>query len=249
MLSTLRPLRSFRPFRRFMLALMLLPLCVGRQAAANAPTWWLVDATDAAGLSSAHGYVTMPISEPQKAAGGVAAGDFDNDGFTDLYVVAGPPAATDCFATTGTARSRTLRMRRAWRSRACPGAAPCSSTSTATAGSTCSWARCTATRRGCSATRETARSPTSPRPAASRSPPRRCRRRRATTTGTTGSTCSSRTGGPLRAVATCGTTTRDGASRAPTRTRASAGWCGICPTGPSPRTSSTSTTTVVPIWW
>ena len=84
-----------------MLALMLLPLCVGRQAAANAPTWWLVDATDAAGLSSAHGYVTMPISEPQKAAGGVAAGDFDNDGFTDLYVVAGPAGRNRLFRNHG----------------------------------------------------------------------------------------------------------------------------------------------------
>src|SRR4051812_1155342 len=87
--------------RRFMLAAMLLPLCVGEQATAGTPTWWFVDVTDVAGLHSAHGYEEVRPTEPQKAAGGVAAGDFDNDGRTDLYLVAGPIGRNMLFRNEG----------------------------------------------------------------------------------------------------------------------------------------------------
>jgi enediyne biosynthesis protein E4 len=48
--------------------------------------------TGAAGVLYQHGYVDPPggeFREPSDLAGGVAAGDYDADGFTDLYVVRG----------------------------------------------------------------------------------------------------------------------------------------------------------------
>src|SRR5579863_10436430 len=62
--------------RLFIMALMVLPLAVQRPATADSAVWWFVDATDAAGLHSAHGYDLMNATEPQEASGGVAAGDF-----------------------------------------------------------------------------------------------------------------------------------------------------------------------------
>ncbi len=80
---------------------MVLPLCAQRQAAADGAVWWFVDATDDAGLHSAHGYTAAAVTDPQKAAGGVAAGDFDGDGDTDLYVVAGTAGANALFRNEG----------------------------------------------------------------------------------------------------------------------------------------------------
>ncbi|MFL5308540.1 MAG: CRTAC1 family protein [Polyangia bacterium] len=60
-----------------------------------------MDGTDAAGVRSAHSYDVVPITEPQKAAGGVAAGDFDNDGYTDLYVLAGTAGHNFLFRNQG----------------------------------------------------------------------------------------------------------------------------------------------------
>ena len=68
---------------------------------ANDPAWWFVDGTDDAGLNSAHGYDVVILTEPQKAAGGAAAGDFDNDGYTDLYVVAGTAGRNSLFRNRG----------------------------------------------------------------------------------------------------------------------------------------------------
>ena len=43
-----------------------------------------------AGLDYVHGFLFGgPASEPQLISGGVAAGDYDNDGWVDLYVVRG----------------------------------------------------------------------------------------------------------------------------------------------------------------
>jgi enediyne biosynthesis protein E4 len=80
---------------------MLLPLGAHRQATADGALWWFVDGTDAAGLTSAHGYDVIQPTEPQKAAGGVAAGDFDNDGYTDLYVLAGTTGRNYLFRNQG----------------------------------------------------------------------------------------------------------------------------------------------------
>ena len=46
--------------------------------------------TNQAGLSYAHGFIRGgPSGEPQLISGGVAAGDYDKDGWVDLYVVRG----------------------------------------------------------------------------------------------------------------------------------------------------------------
>ena len=84
-----------------MLVAMVLPLCIRRQAVADGPAWWFVDATDATNLRSFHGYDTAPLTEPQKVAGGVAVGDFDNDGLSDLYVVAGSSGHNSLFRNVG----------------------------------------------------------------------------------------------------------------------------------------------------
>jgi hypothetical protein len=83
------------------MALMVLPLAVQRPATADSAVWWFVDATDDAGLHSAHGYDVVRPTEPQEAAGGVAAGDFDNDGLIDLYVLAGTVGRNFLFRNQG----------------------------------------------------------------------------------------------------------------------------------------------------
>jgi hypothetical protein len=65
------------------LALLLAP------AAAHAQAWHFTDVTAAAGLSYAGGHLEPVDTVPRNAAGGVAAGDFDGDGLTDLYVIRG----------------------------------------------------------------------------------------------------------------------------------------------------------------
>jgi hypothetical protein len=87
--------------RPFILAVIVLPLCTRGQATVDGTAWWFVDGTDAAGLTSTHGYDVVNPTEPQKVAGGVAAGDFDNDGYVDLYVVAGTTGRNSLFRNRG----------------------------------------------------------------------------------------------------------------------------------------------------
>ena len=52
--------------------------------------WTFVDVTAAAGFAYQHGYVEgTEILAPEAEVGGVAAGDYDRDGWIDLYVVRG----------------------------------------------------------------------------------------------------------------------------------------------------------------
>src|SRR5262249_21821703 len=52
--------------------------------------WHFTDVTAEAGLSYQHGYLVEPgFREASEAAGGVAAGDYDGDGWVDVYVVRG----------------------------------------------------------------------------------------------------------------------------------------------------------------
>jgi len=51
--------------------------------------WRFTDVTAAAGISFTHGYSTTIVTEPMVMCGGVAVGDYDGDGWMDLFVVAG----------------------------------------------------------------------------------------------------------------------------------------------------------------
>ena len=54
--------------------------------------WIFTDVTSAAGFNYSHGYIAVQadlLGEFQMIAGGVAAGDFDGDGWVDLYAVRG----------------------------------------------------------------------------------------------------------------------------------------------------------------
>jgi len=60
------------------------------------------DVTAAAGLATTHGYAHEAAwGEPGIIAGGVAAGDYDGDGFVDLFVVRGQHGAAQLFRNTG----------------------------------------------------------------------------------------------------------------------------------------------------
>jgi len=58
-------------------------------AASPAGAWNFTNVTNQAQLDYGHGYLEGMTSEPRMIAGGVAAGDYDNDGFVDLYTVRG----------------------------------------------------------------------------------------------------------------------------------------------------------------
>jgi hypothetical protein len=60
-----------------------------------------VDATAGAGLAFTHGILSQPGTLTQRAAGGVAAGDYDRDGDVDLYVVAGETGQNALFRNDG----------------------------------------------------------------------------------------------------------------------------------------------------
>jgi hypothetical protein len=57
--------------------------------AAGPSGWRFVEVARAAGLDYEHGMDGGPVAEPHWMSGGVAAGDFDGDGWCDLYVVRG----------------------------------------------------------------------------------------------------------------------------------------------------------------
>jgi hypothetical protein len=70
-------------FAAVLSALLALP------AMAHAAPWTFTDVTAAAGVSFSHGYVNTQYNETRIIAGGVAAGDYDGDGWIDLYAVRG----------------------------------------------------------------------------------------------------------------------------------------------------------------
>jgi len=53
------------------------------------PSWGFTDITKAAGLDYSHGYLSGHEDAETMVAGGVAAGDYDGDGWIDLYAVRG----------------------------------------------------------------------------------------------------------------------------------------------------------------
>ncbi|NNE43002.1 MAG: hypothetical protein HKN12_02230, partial [Gemmatimonadetes bacterium] len=56
---------------------------------AAAGPWFFTDVTAAAGINHIHGYPDSLTSNPRKIAGGVAVGDYDGDGWYDIYAVCG----------------------------------------------------------------------------------------------------------------------------------------------------------------
>ncbi|MCH7550019.1 MAG: hypothetical protein IH969_10895, partial [Candidatus Krumholzibacteriota bacterium] len=67
----------------------------------GAQPWSFVDVTVQAGLNYEHGYSEDKITEVLACAGGVAAGDYDNDGWIDLYVVGGSAGTNLLFRNRG----------------------------------------------------------------------------------------------------------------------------------------------------
>jgi len=71
-------------------------------AATPARALTFTDVTTAAGLATTHSHQPLvPDREPRQVAGGVAAGDYDRDGFVDLFVVRGEAGAAKLFRNRG----------------------------------------------------------------------------------------------------------------------------------------------------
>jgi len=56
---------------------------------AEPPGWTFVDVSASVGLAYEHGYISGITNERLAMAGGVAAGDYDGDGWIDLYLIRG----------------------------------------------------------------------------------------------------------------------------------------------------------------
>jgi len=63
----------------------------GDQASSVSSPWGFTEVTEQAGINFTHGYTDNPASKGghEVMLGGVAAGDYDGDGFVDLYVLRG----------------------------------------------------------------------------------------------------------------------------------------------------------------
>lgn len=79
-----------------LVALLLAPVVAGA-----APPWSFTEVTAAAGVSYSHGFVETEFNEPRHVSGGAAAGDYDNDGWLDLYAVRGTTGKNMLFRNRG----------------------------------------------------------------------------------------------------------------------------------------------------
>jgi len=70
-----------------------------RRASAN--TWSFTNIVNSAGVNYTHGYIGGLINDARYFSGGVAAGDYDRDGYIDLYVVGGTLGPTRLFRNKG----------------------------------------------------------------------------------------------------------------------------------------------------
>ncbi|MEM6795788.1 MAG: VCBS repeat-containing protein, partial [Acidobacteriota bacterium] len=78
---------SLRHFFEYGSIILLLPVLIATFAEAQSLTF--TDVTAQAGLDYEHGYAAGPNTEARRATGGVAVGDYDRDGWLDLYAVRG----------------------------------------------------------------------------------------------------------------------------------------------------------------
>ncbi|MFN0151517.1 MAG: FG-GAP-like repeat-containing protein [bacterium] len=67
----------------------------------RAGTWTFTDVTTAAGFNYTHGFIGGSNTEAKIYAGGVACGDYDKDGWDDLFVVRGDTGANLLFRNLG----------------------------------------------------------------------------------------------------------------------------------------------------
>lgn len=73
----------------------------GSNSGQNNSTLIFTDVTLQSGFNYSHGYVNPIETEPRLISGGAAAGDFDNDGWVDLYVVRGSIGTNLLFKNMG----------------------------------------------------------------------------------------------------------------------------------------------------
>jgi len=92
--------RLSRPRHALVAALAALAIVATTTATARALTF--TDVTAAAGLATTHGYDPFgSYREPAQVGGGVAAGDYDRDGWVDLFVVRGQHGAGKLYRNRG----------------------------------------------------------------------------------------------------------------------------------------------------
>jgi hypothetical protein len=70
------------------------------QPASDRGGWHFTEVSVAAGVAYEHGF-DGPLAEPEMISGGVAAGDYDGDGWADLYVVTGDRGPNLLFRNRG----------------------------------------------------------------------------------------------------------------------------------------------------
>ncbi|MFN0149652.1 MAG: FG-GAP-like repeat-containing protein [bacterium] len=83
------PPRALRVLRSGLVHLLPLILVAALATPARARVWRFEDFTTEAGIVYSHGYVGGVLTAMRDFAGGVAAGDYDNDGYVDFYAVRG----------------------------------------------------------------------------------------------------------------------------------------------------------------
>ncbi len=99
----LRPL-GFQTIGRLLLLFLSINLFYSWEPAPASAQWVFSDQSVIAGFISSHGYLNLPegfTGERQVIAGGVAAGDYDRDGWVDLYLVRGDIAANLLYRNKG----------------------------------------------------------------------------------------------------------------------------------------------------
>lgn len=75
-------------------------LVLGLASPAQA-VWTFTDVTATAQITHTHGYSSTPVGDEYHFCGGVAAGDYDDDGYVDLFVIRGDAGANLLYRNKG----------------------------------------------------------------------------------------------------------------------------------------------------